>query len=287
MEEACPSQGTKGASASTAAFPTCSTPGGSGAMPPCNAGEVVVEPRHDAYGQLLLAAFEGDDVVEIVERDDGFITASVMGPKLYLAPFRRWPSHHRRAMRYARGRVLDVGAGAGRVSLHLQERGQDVVAIDNSPGAIAVCRRRGVREARVLAFDTVDESLGTFNTIVLFGNNFGLFGTPTKAKQLLRRLHRMTSNDARIIVESRDVERRGGADAPWHRRYRERNIARGRLPGQIRIRVRFRDVIGPWMNYPMVSPDQLGEILAGTRWYVVNVFDSDDTYVAIIEKTGG
>jgi SAM-dependent methyltransferase len=190
-------------------------------------------------------------------------------------------------MRYAKGRVLDVGAGAGRVSLHLQERGQDVVAIDNSPGAIAVCRRRGVREARVLAFDAIDESLGTFNTIVLFGNNFGLFGTPTKAKHLLRRLHRMTSNDAHIIVESRDVERRGGADAPWHRRYRERNIARGRLPGQLRIRVRFRDVIGPWMNYPMVSPDQLRGILAGTRWYVVHVFDSDDTYVAIIEKTGG
>jgi len=145
---------------------------------------MVVGRRHDAYGQLLLAALEGDEVVEIVERDDGFISASTMGPKLYLAPFRRWPSHHRRAMRYARGRVLDVGAGAGRVSLHLQEGGQDVVAIDNSPGAIAVCRRRGVREARVTAFDAVDESLGTFNTIVLLGNNFGLFGTPDKGETI-------------------------------------------------------------------------------------------------------
>jgi SAM-dependent methyltransferase len=245
---------------------------------------VVVEPRYDAYGQLLVAALEGTEVVEIVERDDGFISASVMGPRVYLAPFRRWPSHHRRAMRYAKGRVLDVGAGAGRVSLHLQERGHQVVAIDNSPGAIEVCRRRGVEDARLLAFDAVDESLGTFDTIVLLGNNFGLFGTPTKANRLLRRLHRMTSDDARIIVESRDVER-GGADAPWHRRYQERNIARGRLPGQIRIRVRFRDVAGPWMNYPMVSPNQLREILSGTRWHVAHLFDSDDTFVAIIEKT--
>ena len=147
--------------------------------------------------------------------------------------------------------------------------------------ADAACARR------VVAFDAVDGSLGTFDTIVLFGNNFGLFGSPTKAKRLLRRLHRMTSDDACIIVESRDVERRGGADAPWHRRYRERNIARGRLPGQIRIRVRFRDVVGRWMDYPMVSPDQLREILAGTRWNVAQVFDSDDTYVAIIEKTTG
>ena len=257
---------------------------------PCNARDVTVEPSHDAYGQLLVAALEGDDVVEIVERNDGFISASVLGPKMYLAPFRRWPSHHRRAMRHAKGRVLDVGAGAGRVSLYLQERGHEVVAIDNSPGAIEVCRRRGVRDVRVLAFDGVDESIGTFNTIVLFGNNFGLFGSPTKAKRLLRRLHRMTSDDARIIVESRDVDRPGAGDAPWHRRYRERNIAHGRLPGQIRIRVRFRDVIGPWMNYPMVSPDQLREILGGTRWYVAHLFDSDDTddaYVAIVKKTSG
>jgi SAM-dependent methyltransferase len=90
---------------------------------------------------MMLAALDGEDAIEIVERSDGFITASVMGPKLYLAPFRRWPAHHRRAIRYMRGRVLDVGAGGGRVALHLQERGHDVVAIDNSPGAIEVCRR--------------------------------------------------------------------------------------------------------------------------------------------------
>src|SRR5436190_5668405 len=169
-----------------------------------------------------------------------------MGPELYLAPFRRWPSHHRRAMRYAKGRVLDAGAGGGRVSLHLQERGQEVVAIDNSPGAIEVCRRRGVRDARALAFDAVDESLGTFNAIVLFGNNFGLFGSPTKAKRLLRRLHKVTNDDARIVAESRDVERARASDVPWHAAYRRRNIERGRLPGQIRLRIRFRNIIGPW-----------------------------------------
>jgi hypothetical protein len=68
-----------------------------------------------------------------------------------------------------------------------------------------------VREVRVLAFDAVDESLGTFNTIVLLGNNFGLFGTPTKAKRLLRRLHRMTSDAA-----------------PHHRRVSQRRASRRR-----------------------------------------------------------
>src|SRR5690242_11406997 len=104
--------------------------------------------RPDGYGELLLAQLAGEErVQEIVERDDGYIEATA-GPLGYFAPFRRWPAHQRNAVRSMRGRVLDVGAGAGRVSLELQQRGHDVVAIDVSPGAVEVCRRRGVRDAR-------------------------------------------------------------------------------------------------------------------------------------------
>ena len=126
-----------------------------------------LDERSDAYGAMLLAGLSGSPVAEIVEREDGFIDASKFGTALYLAPFRRWPAHHRAGMRFARGRVLDVGSGAGRVAMHLQGRGQEVVAIDNSPGAVEVCRRRGVRDARLLSIDDVDESLGIFDTIVM------------------------------------------------------------------------------------------------------------------------
>ena len=246
---------------------------------------MTVPPERDAYGQMMLAVLEGEDnVLEIVEREDNLVNASVMGPKLYLAPFRRWPAHHRAAMRLVRGRTLDCGAGAGRVSLHLQERGHDVVAIDNSPGAIEVCRRRGVRDARLLDFGDVDESLGTFDTIVLLGNNFGLFGSPAKAKRLLRRLRKLTSGDGRILAESRDVSSAPGSNAPWHVEYRRRNVERGRLPGQIRIRIRFRTLVGPWFDYPMVSRDELRDILDGTGWRLDRTIDSDDTYIAVIEK---
>jgi hypothetical protein len=164
------------------------------------------------------------------------------------------------------------------------ERGHEVVAIDNSPGAVEVCRRRGVRDARVLDFAAVDESLGVFDTIVMLGNNSGVFGSPAQAKRLLRRLHRSTSEEARILAESRDVSSRGAADAPWHVEYRRRNVEHGRLPGQIRIRSRFRTLVRPWFDYPMVSPDELRAILEGSGWRLAQTIDSDDTYVAVIEK---
>jgi SAM-dependent methyltransferase len=230
---------------------------------------------------MLRAAFDGVDLHEIVERDDGFISASIFGPHAYLAPFRRWPAHHRQGMRYVRGRVLDLGAGGGRVALRLQERGHDVVAVDVSPGAIEVCRRRGVRDARVVSIEDVDESLGSFDTIVMYGNNFGLFASRAKAKRLLRRFARLTSERGRIVAETRDVSR---GDDPAHVRYRKRNVARGRLPGQIRIRVRYRDLATPWFDYLMVGRGELRDVLDGTGWMLERTIDSDDTYIAVIDK---
>jgi SAM-dependent methyltransferase len=240
-----------------------------------------MKPGEDAFGRALLDYVEGASGREIVERDDGFIAASG-GDDVYLATYRRWPSSQRRALRFVRGRVLDVGAGAGRVALHLQERGHEVVAIDVSPLAVEASRRRGVRDARVLALEDVDESLGSFDTVVMYGNNFGLFGSRTKARRLLPRLHALTSARGRIVAESNDPS--ATAD-PDHLAYQERNRRRGRMPGQLRIRVRHRTLVTPWFDYLLASPDELLELVAGTGWHVRRFLDDGGSlYVAVLEK---
>lgn len=236
----------------------------------------------DAYGELLRAFLEGERVPEIVEREDGFISTSQFGPASYFAPFRRWPAHQRQGMRFVRGRVLDAGCGAGRVCLHLQTRGTEAVGIDISPGAVEVCRRRGVRDARVLSIDALDESLGVFDTVVMYGNNVGLLRSAANARRLLRLLHRLTSERGRIVGESRAVER---TQSPWHLRYQRRNVERGRLPGQIRIRVRFRDLATPWFDYLMVSPDGLRELAEPAGWTLATVLEGDDVYIAVLDKS--
>jgi SAM-dependent methyltransferase len=241
----------------------------------------VTEPQ-DAYGRMLLDALEDEDVQEIVERDDGLVMASRFGPEAYLAPYRRWPSRQRRAMRLVRGRVLDVGCGAGRVALHLQERGREVVSIDVSPGAVEVSRRRGARDARLLSLDDVDESLGPFDTIVMLGNNLGLLGSASKGKRLLRRLDGLTSDRGRIVGETTDPYT---TDDPAHLAYHERNRRRGRMPGQLRIRIRYRQHSTPWFDYLLASPDELAEIAEGTGWRIARrLADDGPFYVAVLEK---
>ena len=103
----------------------------------------------DAYGQQLLAQYLSKQMtVEIIERDDNYIDTG-SDPGLYFSEYRQWSPLEKRAIKLAKGRVLDVGCGAGRHALYLQAKNFDVVGIDNSPGAIRVCKLRGLKRAIV------------------------------------------------------------------------------------------------------------------------------------------
>ncbi len=241
-----------------------------------------MDDEQDAFGRLVLDHLEGRPrTQEIVEREDGFISAG-LGPAIYFEPFRRWPPHERRAMRFVRGRVLDVGCGGGRVCLHLQTRGLDVVGIDASPGAIECCRQRGIRDARLLSVDAVDASLGSFDTIVLLGQNFGLLASRARARRLLKRFARVATSAGRIVAETFDPH---ALDDGVHRRYRERNQLRGRMPGQLRVRVRYRELSTPWLDWLQVSPHELGDLLRGTGWQLSRTLGDGPSYVAIVDRT--
>jgi len=237
----------------------------------------------DAYGHLMYDYFRGRHGAEIVEREDGLFDVSNSLPGYYMSDYSTWKVSEKLGLRYVRGRVIDVGCGAGRISLFLQQKGLDVLAVDVSPLAVRVCKLRGVRKVMVISATGITSVLGVFDTIVMFGNNFGLFGNPQRAKWLLKRFHNMTSEKARIIVESFDPYK---TTDPVHRQYHAINRRKGRLGGQLKIRVRYRKYVTPWFQYLIVSKSEMRKILKGTGWTLRRTFETKSgSYVAIIEKT--
>lgn len=237
----------------------------------------------DAYGRALRDYHETGEGFEIVERDDGFVSPSG-GPAAYFAEPDQWPDAERKAVASAEGRVLDVGCGAGRHALYLQERGHDVVGIDNSPGAVAVARERGVERVEELDVSDVDSLESTFDTVLMMGNNFGLVGTGDRAPTVLGNLLDITANDGRIIAESMDPH---ATDDPEHLAYHERNREHGRLPGALRIRVRYKTAATDWFEYLLVSPEEMRAVVAETPWGVGDVVEIENdrgSYVAILER---
>ena len=126
--------------------------------------------------------------------------------------FEEMPSLEQTALRLARGKILDCGAGSGCHALALQEMGKDVQAIDISPLSVEVMQKRGVHEAfQINLFD--DNYLQKFDTILMLMNGSGIIGKLenmtaffTKMKQLLNPggCIYMDSSDLRYLFEDED-----------------------------------------------------------------------------------
>jgi len=242
---------------------------------------VRIKKGQDAYGREVHDHYKRGTGYEVVEREDGYVDIST-GPAAYFKEYKDWEPHVRKAIAYARGRVLDVGCGPGRHALYLQRMGHDVLGIDTSPLAVKVARARGVRRVRVMPVTKVSSRLGKFDTIVMFGNNFGLFESRKRARWLLARFRTVTREGARIIVTSCDPYR---TDNQCHLAYQRSNRRRGRMSGQIRIRVRYQTYATPWFDYLLVSPDEMRELVDGTGWRVAKLFKSrGPVYSAVIER---
>ena len=235
----------------------------------------------DAFGHGLYDRLNGENPVEIVERDDGFIDASAFS-QMYFREYLDWSDSQKKAIRHVRGKVLDIGCGAGRHSLYLQEKGFDVLATDISPLAIKVCRMRGIKRTKVLPITRITSSLGTFDTILLLGGNFGLLGNFKRARYLLTRFKAITSKRATIIAESTDPY---NMTEPCHLEYHRLNQERNRMPGQWRTRVRYKKYTTPWFDFLLVSKEEMKRIVSGTGWKINRFLESKSPrYVAILEK---
>ena len=66
------------------------------------------------------------------------------------------------AITHCRGKVLDIGAGAGTHSLFLQQFGAEIVALENSIGCVQTMKLRGVNE---IACEDYKAHQGKYDTL--------------------------------------------------------------------------------------------------------------------------
>jgi SAM-dependent methyltransferase len=212
-------------------------------------------------------------VIEIIERDDGLINGAPAAH--YLDGPEDWQPYDRRAVDRAAGAILDIGVGGGRVALELQRRRQDVTGLDISAGAIEVCRQRKIKN---LVHATVDDHVRAgrrYDTFLLLGNNVGLLEGRDRAPAFLAALAAMARPGARVIAHGTDPY---NTTDPVHTAYHRRNRERGRLGGQLRLRLRYRQLATEWFDYLVCSADELRDLVEPTPWRIAHVDTADAPY---------
>lgn len=240
----------------------------------------------DAFGALLMECWEHGAapgrVLEFIERDDGYLAGDDAaryfdGPGLW-EPLNAW------ACAQAGGRVLDIGSGAGRHALHLQETGLDVVALDVSPLAGEVCRRRGVRNTVTGSVSDLPALVaGAFDSFLMLGNNLGLLADATSAPRILEALAAVAAGGAVIVGQGRDPYH---TENSLHLAYHERNRRLGRMPGQVRMRVRHAELATDWFDYLFTSVEELEGLVDNTGWRLERYEAEGAGYVALLRRFG-
>jgi hypothetical protein len=128
--------------------------------------------------------------------------------------------------------------------------------------------------------------LGMFDSIIMMGHNIGLLHGWNEGRNILSGLSRITSPGAKIIGTTRDTKL---TVSPEHLEYQAENVRRGRMPGQIRFRIRYRKLVGDWLDYLFLSKEEFAELVRGTGWRLETTIDGDGgfggaSYLAVLCK---
>lgn len=157
----------------------------------------------DLFGKAILD-YQTGNAPENLITETSISEEDEMSVAYLFRNYKAMPKIEQKALQLAKGRVLDVGCGAGSHSLYLQNIEElDVTAIDISKNAIEACRLRGIKNAR--AIDVMQLEDEKFDTILLLMNGAGMCGRLSKIQDFLEKLKSLLSGGGQILLDSSDI----------------------------------------------------------------------------------
>jgi SAM-dependent methyltransferase len=156
----------------------------------------------DLFGQALLD-YQNGRYTEDLTTSTSISDDDVLPLPYLFRSFKEMPKLEQKALKLAKGSVLDVGCGAGNHTLFLQEKGLQVKAIDISKGAIEVAKARGVLHAETKAL--LDET-EPFDTVLLLMNGTGIFQELSAVSKYLTHLKTLLNTGGQILIDSSDIK---------------------------------------------------------------------------------
>lgn len=161
------------------------------------------------------------------------------------------PEIEQTALKLAKGKILDVGAGAGCHSLALQEMGLSSKAIDISELSVTTMKNRGVKDAEVQDFWKVSEK---YDTVLMLMNGIGIIGSVRDLPRFFNHINNILEPDGQLLVDSCDIcylfETEDGAlEIPVSDRYY----------GELDYQMRYGNISGPQFSWLYLDFETMAE----------------------------
>ena len=167
------------------------------------------------------------------------------------------------ALSLCKGKILEIGSGAGSHALILQQQGKNITALDTSAGCINVMLKRGL--ASILHMDIFNMRQGGYNTLLLLMNGIGITGKVDKLMRFLQKAEELTARGAQVIFDSTDVS---------YMIY-DNSLREGKYVGELEYQFEYKGTQGPWFDWLYIDPDKLYRICSKTGWRPQIIYERD------------
>lgn len=177
------------------------------------------------------------------------------------------------ALENCRGKVLDIGAGAGSHALHLQQLNFDVTALDISAMGVGVMKNRGVHQAIEADIFAYRES--KYDTLLLLMNGIGLAGSLNNLKKFLKHAATLLNPGGQLLFDSSDIAYL----------YEDELPADGTYYGELCYQYEYKNEQTDWFKWLYIDQQTLTQLAAAEGWTVEVLFEDDyDQYLARLTR---
>lgn len=157
----------------------------------------------DLFGKAILD-FQTNNVPEDLITETSISESDDMSVAYLFRPYEDMPAIEQKALELSKGKILDVGCGAGSHSLYLEnEKNLTVTSIDISSNAIEACTLRGLKNPKVQDLLALENE--KFDTILLLMNGTGIFGKLNRVSKYLQKLKSLLNENGQILIDSSDI----------------------------------------------------------------------------------
>ena len=162
----------------------------------------ILDKEKDPLGTMLTDFCSGDSAAFLNVWSSTLEMSTMQGTTMFRG-IERMDDVEKCALAACRGRILDVGAGAGCHSLVLQSRALEVDAIDISPGCVEVMRRRGVEKS--YHRNILDLRTSRYDTVLMLMNGIGISGSLDGLNLFIQSLSSWLSPGGQLLADSTDL----------------------------------------------------------------------------------
>ncbi|RFZ84452.1 class I SAM-dependent methyltransferase [Mucilaginibacter terrenus] len=221
----------------------------------------------DIFGHALYDHFKGNKPAKLWINNK-YGPKEEMPVNIYFRDAVDMPELELVALDACKGKILDIGAGAGSHTLILQNSGKDVTALDVSSGAVSLMKERGVTKAinqNIFLYN--DER---FDTLLLLMNGIGLCGNIRNLRLFLRNTKTLLKPSGQLLFDSSDISYLYNGNVPVDNYY-----------GELWYQYAYKGKRTEWFQWLYIDKDTLMGISSEEGWAIEILFEDDfDGYLA-------